>query len=133
MEKKKKVEKVEEVKYEEEEKPIGVSFDNFPEITKISQERLNKDGIVGLLPIQEGTFNHIYNKEDVIARDLTGTGKTLAFLLPLVERFRSSGYFRGMRSPRCLILAPTRELALQVSTELEKLVRNGKILVFYNF
>jgi len=45
-------------------------------------------GINGLFPIQQSCFNHIFNRDDVIARDLTGSGKTLAFALPLVEYLR---------------------------------------------
>ena len=63
----------------------------------------------------------MYNKRDVIARDLTGTGKTLAFCLPLVERFRKQGYFQSQEGTRCIILAPTRELVIQVSKQLEQL------------
>ena len=49
---------------------------------------------------------------DVLARSRTGSGKTLAFAVPIVERLTPSG-----RSPTALILAPTRELASQVTEE----------------
>lgn len=56
----------------------------------------------------------------MIVRDLTGSGKTLAFCLPMVERFRKEKLF-GQGRPQAMILAPTRELALQISKELEAL------------
>jgi superfamily II DNA/RNA helicase len=52
----------------------------------------------------------------VLARDLTGSGKTLAFSLPMIERFRQAGLFtQRHRAVSMLVLAPTRELAIQVS------------------
>ena len=66
------------------------------------------------------TFNRIYNKEDMIVRDLTGSGKTLGFCLPMVQRLRSEQLF-GRGRPQAMILAPTRELALQISKELTAL------------
>ena len=51
------------------------------------------------------------NKEDLIVRDLTGSGKTLGFCLPMIESFRKERVF-GSGKPVAMILAPTRELAL---------------------
>jgi len=56
----------------------------------------------------------------MIVRDLTGSGKTMAFCLPMVERFRAQRLF-GQGKPLAMILAPTRELALQISKELDAL------------
>jgi len=56
----------------------------------------------------------------VIARDLTGSGKTIAFGLPTVEFLRKNK-FLGTRKVQAICLAPTRELALQVTREIEKL------------
>lgn len=56
----------------------------------------------------------------MIVRDLTGSGKTLGFCLPMVELFRKEKLF-GQGRPQAMILAPTRELALQISKELEAL------------
>mmetsp|Transcript_33417 Transcript_33417/g.32459 ORF Transcript_33417/g.32459 Transcript_33417/m.32459 type:complete len:144 (-) Transcript_33417:1731-2162(-) len=55
-----------------------------------------------------------------MARDLTGSGKTLAYALPMVEFFRRNKMFNYKRI-KVLVLAPTRELALQVSAEFGKL------------
>lgn len=77
-------------------------------------------GITKLFPVQYNTFRKIMNHEDLLVRDLTGSGKTLGFCLPMVEMFRRDKIFGGGK-PLAMILAPTRELALQISKELELL------------
>lgn len=59
-------------------------------------------------------------REDLIIRDLTGSGKTLGFALPLVEYLRKNKCF-GTGKIQGTVLAPTRELALQVSKEINLL------------
>jgi superfamily II DNA/RNA helicase len=63
-------------------------FESFPEIPFQTVEKLKLRGITSLFPIQQHSFYPIYNKEDIIARDLTGSGKTLGFGLPLIESLR---------------------------------------------
>ena len=82
-------------------------------------QNLNKKGITTLFPIQAATFDHIYEEKDVVGRARTGTGKTLAFALPVVCRLPEDNT-RGRR-PRVIALAPTRELALQVCKEFKDL------------
>ena len=64
-------------------------------------------------PIQAKTIPAVLDGRDVLGLAQTGTGKTAAFALPILERLAAT---RG-RSPRCLILAPTRELAIQIHAE----------------
>lgn len=101
------------------------NFPQFPEIGTTTIKNLVARGIKSLFPIQLSTFRAIYEGNDIIARDLTGSGKTLAFCLPLVEKFRKMGYYNtesyGRRKLLTVILAPTRELAIQVSKELKAL------------
>lgn len=83
---------------------------------------LNKNGIKTPTPIQEESIEIIKNGQDVIAEAGTGTGKTLAFLVPIFEKI----------NPNCndiqvLILTPTRELALQITNEADNLNEDGKI------
>lgn len=68
-------------------------------------------------PIQAATLPDSLAGRDVLGRGRTGSGKSFAFLLPMVERLRASGR-RQPRKPRSLILAPTRELALQLHESL---------------
>jgi len=61
-----------------------------------------------LLPIQYETFDYIYKGEDVVAKDRTGSGKTIAFSLPTILRLREQNKFKGPRETRFLIVLPTR-------------------------
>ena len=65
-------------------------FSNFPEIHPKTIESLKKRGINALFPVQFETFYSVWDKKDMIIRDLTGSGKTLAFALPIVENLRKS-------------------------------------------
>lgn len=69
-------------------------------------------------PIQAEAIPHIAMGGDVTGIAQTGTGKTAAFVLPMIQRL-SAGRARA-RMPRCLILCPTRELAAQVAENFEK-------------
>ena len=86
---------------------------------------LTARGITELFPVQYSTFRRIYDKEDLIVRDLTGSGKTLGFCLPMVVRLRRERLF-GQGKPQAMILAPTRELALQISKELQALKQHDR-------
>ena len=70
-------------------------------------------------PIQEQAFSTLMSGRDVVGIAQTGTGKTLAYLLPLLRMLKYS----EQKNPRILILVPTRELVLQVVEEVEKLSR----------
>ena len=78
-------------------------------------------------PIQAATIPPILEGRDVLARGRTGSGKTIAFGAPLVESILRSqaGTRREFgRSPKALILAPTRELALQIDRTVQALARS---------
>lgn len=66
------------------------AFENFPEITPKTVEILKKRGINFLFPVQHQTFKPVMKREDLIVRDLTGSGKTLGYALPMVEYFRKN-------------------------------------------
>ncbi len=68
-------------------------------------------------PIQALAIPHALAGKDVLATAQTGTGKTLAFLVPIIERLQQE----PMRQIHALVLLPTRELAMQVNAEYEKL------------
>jgi superfamily II DNA/RNA helicase len=71
-------------------------------------------GITTPTPIQASTLPDSLAGRDVLGRGRTGSGKTVAFLLPVLSRLAASGRPRQPRRPRALVLAPTRELAAQV-------------------
>jgi superfamily II DNA/RNA helicase len=63
-------------------------FSNFPEITQKTREGLIARGITYLFPVQVGSFRHVMGRKDLIVRDLTGSGKTLGYALPMIEHLR---------------------------------------------
>jgi ATP-dependent RNA helicase DDX21 len=96
------------------------NYSSFPEIPEESVKVLKSHGYEYLFPIQQHCFYPVYSREDLIARDLTGSGKTVAFGLPTIEYLRKKNLF-GTGKVQAIILAPTRELALQITAELSKL------------
>ena len=94
------------------------------DLTQQTRDALLKRGVERLFPIQGATFGPLAQGRDLIGRARTGTGKTLAFSLPLIEKLlREDEANPGVagrrgRSPRLLVMAPTRELALQVEREI---------------
>lgn len=78
-------------------------------------------------PIQAATIPDVLARRDVLGRGRTGSGKTIAFGAPLVERLLQNrgGVKREVgRPPRALILAPTRELALQIDDTVQPIARS---------
>ncbi|KAG0569832.1 hypothetical protein KC19_6G118900 [Ceratodon purpureus] len=83
---------------------------------------LEKRGITQLFPIQRAVLDPAMQGRDLIGRAKTGTGKTLAFGIPIInniirENEENRSGRRSGRAPRALVLAPTRELAKQVERE----------------
>ncbi len=76
-------------------------------------------------PIQEKSFPVIMSGNDVVGIAQTGTGKTFAYLLPILRQLTYS----EERHPRVLIVVPTRELVVQVENEIQKLVKYMSIRV----
>ena len=82
---------------------------------------LAEGGVTSPFPIQAATLPDSLAGRDVLGRGRTGSGKTLAFALPVLTRLSQSGTSRQPKRPRALILAPTRELALQIEMALKPL------------
>ncbi len=78
-------------------------------------------GYITPSPIQDKTIPHILNGEDLVGIANTGTGKTAAFLLPLINKV--------IKNPdeQAIIMAPTRELAIQIDQELQSFIKGMKI------
>ncbi|KAF1335337.1 Dead/deah box RNA helicase, partial [Globisporangium splendens] len=74
-----------------------------------------------LTHVQNETFAHILAGKDVLAKAKTGNGKTIAFLLPVIENMIREG--RRPHSVPVLVISPTRELALQIATEARRLTK----------
>lgn len=86
--------------------------------TEISRA-VKDEGYTTATPIQQKAIPPILQGRDIFASAQTGTGKTAAFTLPLLQRLSANHPDRERRIPRALILAPTRELAVQVNNSVE--------------
>ena len=105
----KKAEKVEEVAYVPKHK-----FADFPFAEQL-HKNIAKKGFINPTPIQDQTINTVLEGRDLFGLANTGTGKTGAFILPLISRVATD------KKQKVLILAPTRELAQQIQEEFRSL------------
>ena len=80
---------------------------------------LKNQGITTPTPIQEQAIPLLLKRKDLIAQAQTGTGKTLAFVLPILEGINPKRDYI-----QALIITPTRELALQITTEIKRLTKD---------
>jgi ATP-dependent RNA helicase RhlE len=87
------------------------TFADFP-FDPILQENIAKKGFANPMPIQDQAIRTVLEGKDLFGLANTGTGKTAAFLLPLIQKVIED------RNQKIIILAPTRELALQIEEEL---------------
>ncbi|MGH1283672.1 DEAD/DEAH box helicase [Bacillus toyonensis] len=96
-----------------------VYLKNFLElgISETFNHTLRENGITEATPIQEKAIPVIMSGKDIIGQAKTGTGKTLAFVLPILEKIDTES-----SDVQALIVAPTRELALQITTEIKKML-----------
>ena len=96
-------------------------------IEKATKRLLKTRGVKYLFPIQYTTFDPVYDGKDVIGQARTGTGKTLSFVLPLIEKLKAKDSLSKEygRPPAVLVMAPTRELANQVYSEVNALAPEG--------
>lgn len=78
-----------------------------------------------LTHVQNETFAHILDRKDVLAKAKTGNGKTIAFLLPVIENLVRDG--RPANAIPVLVISPTRELALQIATEARRVSKFHKL------
>jgi superfamily II DNA/RNA helicase len=104
----------------------GVTFGDLGLGANIVRQ-LGEMGAPSPFPIQAATIPDVLAGKDVLGRGKTGSGKTIAFGAPLVERLmeNNGGKDRQMgRKPRALILAPTRELALQIDRTVQPIARS---------
>jgi len=100
------------------------TFEQF-NLPKSLQKALDELGFIHPTPIQEKSFNIILSGKDVMGIAQTGTGKTFAYLLPILKQWK----FQPTDAPRVVILVPTRELVVQVVEEIEKLTKYMSIRV----
>lgn len=94
------------------------TFEQF-NLPKSVQKAIDELGFTTPTPIQEKSFSVIMSGRDMMGIAQTGTGKTFAYLLPLLKLYK----FTNTNTPKIVILVPTRELVVQVVEEVEKLTK----------
>ena len=105
---------------------VGVTFGDLGLGENIVRE-LATLGAATPFPIQAATIPDVLAGRDVLGRGKTGSGKTIAFGAPLVEKLLENNGAKNRkmaRKPRALILAPTRELALQIDRTIQPIARS---------
>lgn len=90
------------------------------ELKQTTQMTLNQVGITELSDIQKKSVPVILSHQDVLVQAPTGSGKTLCYLIPILEQIELQG--KGKHFPHFLILVPTRELALQTLAIIRRLL-----------
>lgn len=101
-----------------------MTFDDL-NIKKYFKTNLRELGLRDLTLIQERAFPAIMSGRDVMGIAQTGTGKTIAYLLPSLNLWK----FSPKHEPQILILVPTRELVVQVVEQAEKLAKDSGVMV----
>eukprot|EP00019_Armaparvus_languidus_P005099 CAMPEP_0168594530 /NCGR_PEP_ID=MMETSP0420-20121227/8951_1 /TAXON_ID=498008 /ORGANISM="Pessonella sp." /LENGTH=596 /DNA_ID=CAMNT_0008630863 /DNA_START=122 /DNA_END=1907 /DNA_ORIENTATION=- len=108
-----------------------VGLFDFSQLTRQTQNAFKVHDYSTLTPIQAATLPFTTKGEDVIGRAFTGTGKTLAYLLPLAEAQHLNNARAAPRNPTAIVLCPTRELAIQVMNDVEKFLPFKKGVCVY--
>ncbi len=88
---------------------------------------LKEEGYDAPTPIQAGAIPHLLEGGDLLGCAQTGTGKTAAFAIPMIQRLISQGQRANKRRARALVLTPTRELALQIFDSFKNYARHTKL------
>ncbi len=101
---------------------MGDSFDSF-DLPSWLHDALKAQGFESAMEVQQECFGPAIQGRDLVVQSRTGSGKTLAFVLPIVAKVKPG----ASNTPQVLILGPTRELALQVHSVVEKLGAPGGI------
>ncbi len=105
--------------------PVNMFVDNYEysqfQISDILKKNACTKGYCNPTKIQHQAIPQILNEKDILGIASTGSGKTAAFLIPLIDKILRD------RASQCLILVPTRELAMQIQDEFRSLTRDTNI------
>ena len=97
---------------------MGAQIMTFPDVTPLLAEALTAHGYTALTPVQASVIEPGAKGRDLIVSAQTGSGKTVAFGLAIADELLAEATLPVAAAPLALVIAPTRELALQVSREL---------------
>lgn len=96
------------------------------QLNEYQQSALDKLSVTALTPMQEAALYAFRDANDVILLSPTGTGKTLAYLLPLIERLKV-----GVAGVQAIVIVPSRELALQIDSVIKAMALPWKAMSVY--
>ncbi|MEK6554273.1 MAG: DEAD/DEAH box helicase, partial [Bdellovibrionota bacterium] len=96
-------------------------------------KNLNDNGFFRTTDIQYKAIPSILKGEDVLAIAQTGTGKTAAFAIPIINTLHTEKSSKRVEGIKCLVMVPTRELALQIGEVFNKLAKHTKVKAYAVF
>ncbi len=102
-------------------------------ISEAIKKNLSQLGFLRPTDIQFKSIPSIMKGEDVLAIAQTGTGKTAAFAIPLIDRIHRQKTSKRSRGIKCIVMVPTRELAMQIGEVFTSLARHTKVKSFALF
>jgi len=105
-----------------------MKFKDYPISLEIKQN-LEELKMIKPTDIQYKTISPIMRGEDVLAIAQTGTGKTAAFAIPILDGINKSKSSRRSEGIKCLVMVPTRELAIQITEAFREIGRNLKVKI----
>lgn len=105
---------------------MSIKFSDLPILPEI-QSALAALQYVTPTPIQAGAIPPLLEGKDLLGCAQTGTGKTAAFAIPILQKIQQAGAYALKCQPIGLIIAPTRELVVQISENLRDIGRNTKV------
>ncbi|CAF0964273.1 unnamed protein product [Rotaria sordida] len=103
-------------------------------ISKKTIKKLKARNVEFLYPVQTESYTGIYEQKDCLIQSSNGTGKTLAFVIPIVELLQhdKSVELVSGRAPRALILGPTRDITKQISDDFQSIINDLSIVTIYS-
>ncbi|EQB62159.1 atp-dependent rna helicase [Vairimorpha apis BRL 01] len=108
--------------------PINMTDNNFFKLTSLHKSVISillENNFEIMTDVQDKTIPYLCKFKDVIVQSQTGTGKTLAFVLPIVSTYyKMESTYKN--HPICLVISPTRELALQITDSFVSYFRSYK-------
>jgi ATP-dependent RNA helicase DDX50 len=105
----------------------GRGFHEFEGISQTALDIFKKHGFERSFPVQEATWDKVMEGKSLIVREKTGAGKTLGYVLPALEKLRMKAALadaKAKRTPKILVLVPTRELCIQVTNQFSQMLSN---------
>ena len=101
----------------------SVPFEKIEGLSKETAVMFKERGFENAFPVQAASFRPVYEGDNIIVKEKTGSGKTIAYALPIIERLRKQKKLGDYTSkgPKVIVLVPTRELCMQVYGEIDKL------------